>query len=77
MFVLDDLVLLPLQPVLLVAEKIDEMIQEEFYDTDRIKENLMQLQMNFDMGRISQEEFQRQEADLLERLEYVISEREP
>lgn len=76
MFVIDDILLLPLQPVLMVADEINEMVQKELYDEDRIKENLMQLQLNFDMGKMNEEEFQRQEKELLERLETVISAKE-
>ncbi|MBI5701011.1 gas vesicle protein GvpG [Candidatus Saganbacteria bacterium] len=76
MFIIDDILLLPLQPVLMVAEKIDEMVQKELYDEDRIKENLMNLQLKLDMNQISQEEYERQEKNLLERLNQIISEKE-
>ena len=76
MFVIDDILLLPLQPVLMVAEKIDEMVQKELYDEDRIKENLMNLQLKLDMDQISREEYDKQEEELLERLDQIISEKE-
>lgn len=75
MFIIDDLLLLPLQPVLMVAEKIDELIQKELYDEDRIKENLMQLQLKLDLGQLSLEEYERQEEELLARLNQVLAER--
>ena len=76
MFVIDDILLLPLQPVLMVAEKIDEMVQKELYDEDRIKENLMNLQLKLDMGQISPEEYDKQEEELLARLNQVLAGKE-
>ena len=64
MFVIDDILLLPLQPVLMVAEKIDEMVQKELYDEDRINENLMNLQLKLDMGQISPEEYDKHTEEL-------------
>ncbi|MBI5400398.1 gas vesicle protein GvpG [Candidatus Saganbacteria bacterium] len=75
MFIIDDILFLPLQPVLMVAKKIDELVKKELYDEDRIKENLMQLQLKLDLGQISQEEYARQEEDLLARLNQVLAER--
>lgn len=75
MFIIDDILLLPLQPVLMVAEKIDELIQKELYNEDRIKENLMQLQLKLDLDQISLEEYERQEEELLARLNQVLAQK--
>jgi len=74
-FIIDDILLLPLQPVLMVAEKIDELIQKELYNEDRIKENLMQLQLKLDLDQISLEEYERQEEELLARLNQVLAQK--
>lgn len=76
MFIIDDILLLPLQPVLMVADKIDELVRKELYDEDRIKENLMQLQLKLDIDQISQEEYARQEEELLARLNQVLAGKE-
>ena len=76
MFIIDDILLLPLQPVLMVAEKIDELVKKELYSEDRIKENLMQLQLKLDMDQISLEEYERQEGELLARLDQILAEKE-
>ena len=76
MFIIDDILLLPLMPVLMVADKIDEMVRKELYDEDRIKENLMNLQLKLDLDQISLEEYERQEEELLARLNQVMAEKE-
>lgn len=68
MFIIDDILFMPLQPIMMVAEKIDEMTREEFFDKGRIKQNLMNLQLKFDLGQISEAEFMAREAELLARL---------
>lgn len=75
MFIIDDILLLPLMPVLMVAEKIDELIQKELYDEDRIKEDLMCLQLKLDLDQVSQEEYERQEEELLARLNQVLAQK--
>lgn len=77
MFIIDDLVLLPLQPIIMAAEKIKEMIDHEMFDEGRVKEKLMQLQIKLDMGEIGEEEYTRKETELLEWLDMIIKSKEP
>ena len=69
MFILDDLLVkLPAKGLMSVFEKIYDMAQAELYDEARIKEELLRLQTLYEIDQIADEEFQRKEAELLERL---------
>jgi hypothetical protein len=66
-----ELVLLPLAPVrgtTWVAEQIAEEADRRLYDEDNIKRELVQLEIDHEDGLIGDEERERMENDLLERL---------
>jgi hypothetical protein len=69
MFLVDDLLVrLPAKGLIGIFEKIYEMAQAEFTDESKIKEELLRLQTLYDSDQISEEEYQKQEDTLLERL---------
>jgi hypothetical protein len=69
MFLLDDLLLLPFSALKGIAEAIDQQIQKETSDAGKIQEKLMELQFKFEMDEIDEQEYMRQEAELLAQLE--------
>lgn len=69
MFLIDDILLAPLKGVVWLGKKIDEVAEKEFSDEGRIKEKLMELQLRFELDEISETEFNKQEKELLERLD--------
>ncbi len=71
MFLIDDIFLSPLKLVVWLGKKIDDIVERELSDEGLIKEKLMQLQLRFEMDEISEEEYNRQEKELLERLEAI------
>lgn len=72
MFLLDDLFIgLPLKGLMSVADKINEMVQNEIFDERKIKEELMQLQILYDIEQITEEEYQKKEELLLARLTLI------
>jgi len=71
MFLIDDILLAPLKGVIWIGEKLNELVEKEFSDEGRIKEKLMELQLKFEMDEISEEEYNRQEKELLERLNAI------
>ena len=76
MLLIDDLLLAPLRSVLWVVEKIRDAAQEEMAgEADAITEQLRQLYMMLETGRINEAEFDGQERKLLDRLD-AIGERE-
>lgn len=66
-----ELALLPLAPVrgtTWVAEQIAEEADRRLYDEDNIKRELLQLELDYDDGSISDEERDRLERELMDRL---------
>jgi len=71
MLLIDDIILSPVKLVVWLGKKIDDIVEKELSDEGLIKEKLMQLQLRFEMDEISEEEYNRQEKELLERLEAI------
>ena len=71
MFLIDDILLAPLNGVIWLGKKINEVAEREFSDEGLIKEKLMQLQLRFEVDEISEEDYDRQEKELLGRLEAI------
>ena len=69
MFIVDDLLIgLPAKGLMSIFTKICEMAQTELTDEAKVKEELLQLQILYELDEITDEEYQKKEAVLLERL---------
>ena len=69
MFFIDDLLIgLPAKGFVGIFKKIYEMAKAEVTDESKIKEELLLLQTMYEIDQISEEEYQKKEAELLERL---------
>lgn len=69
MFIIDDILLAPIKGFVYLAKKVQELADEELMDTEeKIKTELLDLQMLFETDQISEEEYQKKEEDVLERL---------
>ena len=55
----------PIGGVVWLAEKIQEQVDAEVDDRDNLQKRLLALQLAFDMGDISEEDFEIQEEELL------------
>jgi hypothetical protein len=71
MFLIDDILLAPIKAVVWFGEKLNEVVEQEFSDEGKIKEQLMELQLRFELDEISEEDYDRREQELLERLEAI------
>jgi len=71
MFLIDDILLAPLNGVVFIAKKINDVIEKEMSDEGAIKERLMALQLKFEMDEIDEEEYDRQEDELLNLLNNI------
>lgn len=72
MFFIDDLLIgLPAKGLMSIFKKIHEMAQAELTDETKLKEELLRLQTMYEIDQISQEEYQKREAEVLERLSAV------
>ena len=71
MFLIDDILLAPLNGIIWLGKKINEITEKEFSDEGLIKEKLMGVQLKFEMDEISEKEYNKQEAELLARLDAI------
>jgi hypothetical protein len=69
MFIIDDLLLLPVELAIKLAEQIRDMAENELYGEDKIKEELLRLQLMLETGEITEEEYKKAERVLMDRLE--------
>jgi hypothetical protein len=58
----------PIEGVVWIAEKVAEQVDRELFNEDAIRAQLMELELRFDLGEISQEDYLKVEEILLERL---------
>lgn len=70
-FLLDDILLLPVNGLVWVADKLKDSAEAEFLDESRVQESLLALQMRLEMDEISESEYMEQETELLKRLEDI------
>ena len=61
MFLIDDL-------LIFAAKKINAMVVDEFYNEEKIQEQILELQQLYDAGEMGKEEYEKKEAAFLERL---------
>ncbi|HMI56001.1 MAG TPA: gas vesicle protein GvpG [Gemmatimonadaceae bacterium] len=57
-------------------EKVDRVVREELTDDTPVKEDLMALQMQLELGEIDDAEYVRREAEIMQRLREVREWRE-
>ncbi|MBU0703244.1 MAG: gas vesicle protein GvpG [Chloroflexi bacterium] len=65
----------PIKGIVWIAEKVAEQADKELYDEDKVRGQFMELELRYDLGEISEEEYLAAEEALLERLR-VIRERQ-
>jgi hypothetical protein len=58
----------PIKGVVWIAEKVAEQAEQEFFNEDKIRGQLMELELRYDLGEIGKEEYLAAEDILLERL---------
>lgn len=73
MFLIDSILLAPLKGVIWMGQKLGDMAQKELSDKGRIKEELMRLQLQFELDEISQAEYDQKENELFNRLDAITN----
>ena len=68
MLYIDDLLSLPVKGFFGIFKKIHDMAVDEFYNEEKIQEQILELQQLLDSGEIGKEDYEKKEAELLERL---------
>lgn len=77
MLLIDDLLLSPLHGLLWVARKVDEaMAQEQEQEEEALKARLRELYLRLEAGQLTEQEFETQEAELLDRLDAIAARQE-
>jgi hypothetical protein len=72
MLLIDDLLLkLPAKGFMALMRKIQDMAEAELTDETKLKEQLLHLQLQFELDQISEEEFNIREQEIVERLNQV------
>lgn len=61
-------VTLPISGFRFILTQVAEMAERELYDEDRIRDDLLLLQVRFDDGEITEAEYLDQEAEIIARL---------
>ena len=75
MFLIDDILLAPVTGFKFILGQIQKIADRELNDDTLIKDQLLELQMRFELDEISEEDYAEREADLFARLR-VIRERQ-
>jgi hypothetical protein len=70
-FILDDILLSPLKFTIWLGEKVRDTALQEMTDEDSVQEELLHLQMQYEMGEIEEREFDKREAELMGRMEKI------
>lgn len=75
MLIVDDILLFPIKGINWVFKQIHDIAEEELEgEADRIRESLTDLYMLLETGQITEEEFEQQEKELLDRLDSLQEE---
>src|SRR3990167_8222645 len=71
MFLIDDILLSPVKGLMYLAKQIHKAAEEEFLDEENVSAELSELYMMLETGKITEEEFNNRESELLNRFEEV------
>ena len=71
MFLIDDLLLAPVNGFKFILGQIQKMADQELNDDSVIKDQLLELQMRYELEEIYDEEFKTREAELFARLRVI------
>ncbi|HEY7912107.1 MAG TPA: gas vesicle protein GvpG [Blastocatellia bacterium] len=71
MLFIDDLLLLPLNGFSFILTQIQKIADQELNDESVIKQQLLELQMRYELEEIEDEDFKEQEAELFARLRAI------
>ena len=71
MFLIDDLLLMPIDGLKFVFRTLARVAEEQYTDDAPIKEHLLELQVRLDNGEITEEEYVAEEAQILRELREI------
>ena len=71
MFLIDDILLSPAKGLFYIFKQIHKAAEEEFLNEENVSAELSELYMMLETGKITEEEFNNRESELLNRLEQI------
>ena len=71
MFLIDDVLLSPAKGLFYIFKQIHKAAEEEFLNEENVSAELSELYMMLETGKITEEEFNNRESELLNRLEQI------
>lgn len=71
MLLIDDILLSPAKGLFYIFKQIHKAAEEEFLNEENISAELSELYMMLETGKITEEEFNKRESELLNRLEQI------
>ncbi len=69
--IVDDILFFPLKFTVWLGKKLRESAYEDVTDESKVHEELLQLQMRYEMEEIDDETYEKKETQLMERLEAI------
>ena len=76
MFLIDSILLAPVKGLVWLGEKLNEVAEKELNDDGLIKQELLELQLRFELDEISEQEYNEKENELLDRLDTIVKSKE-
>jgi hypothetical protein len=71
MFLIDDLLLLPIDGMKFVFRTLAKVAEEKYTDDAPVKEKLLELQVRLEEGKVTEEEYVQEEAAILRELREI------
>jgi hypothetical protein len=71
MFLIDDLLLLPIDGMKFVFRTLAKVAEEQYTDDAPVKERLLELQLRLDAGEVTEKQYVREEAAILRELREI------
>ena len=69
--IIDDILLSPIKFTVWLGNKLSEAAYQDMTDESKVHEELLQLQMRYEMEEISHEEYEKKETKLMEQLDAI------
>lgn len=69
--VLTSPILGPIRGINWLAKTVHEQAEHEYFDEDRVRAQMLELQARYDLDEVSEEDYDKQETILLERLNAI------
>jgi Gas vesicle protein G len=71
MLLIDDLLLMPISGFKFIIRTLEKVAREQYTDDAPIKQRLLELQLALEAGDISEEDYVKQEADIIRQLREI------